>query len=115
MLLGLVGLQGDDVAGADVHALVTGLALVLVHLGHAVHHMDGVEGADRLAGPHAQAAVLTAQGAAAGQAGGGQAVVHADIGVLLLVGAAAGAVHLGHHLHGVPGSHAHDLSDLGGH
>ena len=115
MLLGLVGLQGNDVAGADVHALVAGLTLVLVHLGHAVDDMDGVEGADLLTGAHAQAAVVAAQRAAAGEAGSRHAVVDTDVLVLLVVHTAAGAVDGGHHLDAVTGGHAHDLTDLGSH
>ena len=77
--------------------------------------MDGVEGADLLTGAHAQAAVIAAQRAAAGEPGGRHAVVDADVLILLVVHTAAGAVDLGHHADGSVSGDAHDLGDLVGH
>ena len=115
MALGLIGGQKDDVPGTGVHALLTGFALLLVHLGHAVHHVDGVEGADLLTGAQTQAAVGAAGRTSAGQPGRGGTVGDAHIVVLLPAAAAAGALHLGDLFDGRFRLHAHNLGDLGGH
>ena len=101
-------------AGANVHALVTGLTLLLVHLGHAVDDVDSVKGTGLLTGAQTQAAVGAAQITAARQLGSSHTVVETHIVVLLVVLTAAGAVDLSDHLDGSAGSHAHDLADLSG-
>ena len=115
MLLGLEGLQGNDTPGTDGHTLAAGHTLVMVHHSHAVLHMDGVKGTGFLTGAQAQAAIVAAQRAAAGEQGGCSAVLQALVSVLAHIGAAAGAVD--HRLLAGDGHvlYAHDGSDLSGH
>ncbi len=106
--------DGDHTVGADCGAGAAAGALLPVHLGDAVHDVDGVEGAGPGAVAVAQTAEL-AQSVAAVQALDRLAAMDA-IKLIALGGlvTGAGAGHNGLHGLGGSGLHTHDLRD-GGH
>ena len=110
----VLGNDGDDGVGAHRSARAAAHALGPVHLGDAVHNVDGIEGAGLHAVAIAQTAEL-AHAVAAVQALYGLAAVDA-LKLELLAGlfTGAGAAHHGLHGHGGAGLHAHDLGDGGG-
>ena len=108
----LIGDLHDQVVGAGLTASAAVGALFLVHHGHAVFHMDGVELAGGYAGAEAEAAVAAGLGVAAADLGGSQTVGNAAILKVILGIAAAIAEHMGDHLVAGGSRHAHDGSNL---
>lgn len=107
----VLGDHADDVVGAGSSAGAAAGALLTIHLGDAVHDVDGIEGAGPGTIAVAQAAVL-AHTVAAVQALDGLAALDA-LKLVLLGGlvAGAGAGHDSLHGHGSLSSHTHDLRD----
>ena len=107
--------DGDHTVGADCGAGAAAGALLPVHLGDAVHDVDGVEGAGPGAVAVAQTAEL-AQSVAAVQALDRLAAVQAlKLKALAGLPAGTGAGHHGLHGDGGASLHAHDGGDLAGH